>query len=259
MYQLVYHISERIAPPPYFHQWLAQVPPSFGNKIELSKYMVEVATSCAKLKESNNWNASQSQGSDILESALSLDTQIQLWALHLPSDRSSTVRPVSTNDYPPWASAFFSSPGAPQMMEVFLNPLAASDWNMYRATRIQLNLSMLDCLDTLARYSNTVHLTRLRSRVLETIYTLSDQIACSIPPLLLIKPESTSRYPASTDEIRGFWGYLVMWPVSIAFSCYKNKQVEDTRSQKQWLGTVLHFLANNLGIAKAEALFNAYN
>ena len=40
--QLVYHISEKITPPPFFDQWLAQVPRSFGNKIQLSKYMVEV-------------------------------------------------------------------------------------------------------------------------------------------------------------------------------------------------------------------------
>ena len=221
--------------------------------------MVEVATSCAKFKKYIDLDASPSEDPGVFESALSLDTQLQLWASHLPPDRSPIMRQVNPTEYPPWAAALFLSPGAPKTVEVFADPLAGSDWNMYRAVRIQLNLSMLDYLAALSRSRNTIDLTRLKSRVLENIYILSGQIACSVPHLLLIAPTGTSEHPNSTEEIRGLWGYLVMWPVSIAFSCYKNEEVEDIQSQKQWLSTVLHFLANSLGLAKAVALFNVYN
>jgi hypothetical protein len=144
------------------------------------------------------------------------------------------------------------------MMEVFLDPLAASDWNMYRTTRIILNLSWFHSLHKLPQSTDALNRTHLKFQILDNIYTLSGQIASSVPYLLLVNPESTSLYPLSTEMIRGIWGYMITWPVSIAFSCYKSGQITDIGSQKQWFSTVLRFLRDNLGLAKAEAFHDTY-
>lgn len=204
-------------------------------------------------------NGSLPQHPGVLDTALSLDTQLEVWASHLPADRSPTMLPMDPTEYPPWASELFSSPGAPRMMEVFLDPLAVSDWSMYRATRIQLNLSILNSLHAFPESNDKFYMTRLKSRILENISTLCGQIASSVPYLLLTRPEPNSPYPSSTEMIRGIWGYLLTWPVTMAFSCYRNGPIPDIDSQKQWLGSVIRFLSRSLGIAKAEALFEAYN
>ncbi|KAJ5333004.1 uncharacterized protein N7506_006787 [Penicillium brevicompactum] len=258
LHLLVYYISERVSPPLYFHQWIAQVPPSFGNKATLSKYMAEVATRCAKLKEIDKMSGFLPQDSGLLDAALSLDAQLQTWASHMPESRSSTMLPVNPTEYPPWASELFSLPGAPKMTEAFSDPLAASDWNMYRATRIQLNLSLLASLDAFPQCADVFYATRLKSRVLDNIYTLSSEITSSVPHLLLSTREPTSSYPQSTEAIHGLRGWTVMWPVSIAFSCYRNGSIPDLDSQKEWLGTVLRFLRDSMGIGKAQAFLEAY-
>jgi hypothetical protein len=53
---------------------------------------------------------------------------------------------IRLTNHPLWAAAILIPLGAPKMMEVFSNPLTATDWNMYQATRTQLNLSILDFL-----------------------------------------------------------------------------------------------------------------
>ena len=220
--------------------------------------MAEVATRCAKLKEIDKINGFLPQDSGLLDAALSLDAQLQTWALHMPESRSSTILSVNPSEYPPWASELFSSPGAPKMTEAFSDPLAASDWNMYRATRIQLNLSLLASLDAFPQCADVFYATRLKSRVLDNIYTLSSEITSSVPHLLLSTREPTSSYPQSTEAIHGLRGWTVMWPVSIAFSCYRNGSIPDLDSQKEWLGTVLRFLRDSMGIAKAQAFLEAY-
>jgi hypothetical protein len=215
--------------------------------------MAETARFCAELKAESETTGSSADLSELLNSALSLDSTIQVWSSHLPLDRSYTMQPINPTDYPPWATALLSSHGAPKMMEVFSSPLAASDWNMYRATRIQLNRSILDFLAARPLPLDAVFLKDLQSRTLENINTLSSQIASSIPYSLLLTPGGDSTYPESVEKIPGLWGYLLVWPVSIAFFCY-DRDDANTTSQKQWLGSVLRFLRDALGIAKAEAI-----
>jgi hypothetical protein len=220
--------------------------------------MLETATLCAKLKTEFEVDGSFSDPMELLNAALSLDTHLKLWTSVLRVDRTYTVQEIEPTIYPPWAAALLSSAGAPRLMQVFSSPLAASDWNMYRATRIQLNLSILDFLTKSPESTSIVNRSGVKSQVLANIYTLTSDIASSIPGSLLMRAEGNGSNPASTEDIHGLWGYMLMWPISIAFSCYKNHDIADNNFQRQWFSTVLQFIRDSLGIAKAEVFLTSY-
>jgi hypothetical protein len=214
--------------------------------------MAETATLCSKLKSKFAPHEPFSGYAELLNAALLLDSHLESWTSQLPGDRRYTIQKIKSTNHSPWATTLLSLQGAPRLMEVYSNPLAATDWNMYRATRIQLNLSIWDFLGDSPELNGIVGGSGLKNRVLENIKNLAGQIACSVPYSLLITPEGGSSEPASTNEIHGLWGYMLMWPVSIALSCYKTDQLTDTDSIEQWLRTVLVFIRDSLGIAKAD-------
>ena len=215
--------------------------------------MSATSTACATLRERCTFNSpSQETDRELVEATLTLDYKLECWASQLPPGWSNMTRqPLNPSNWPKWAREIISSPGAPEDMCIYADRLVASDWNMYRATRIRLNLTLLEFLSRCSPHF--VDVPELRSRALDLVATLTSDIACSIPFLLL---DGALQDTGPPENIPGVWTYMMLWPTYIGLcSLYQDEhKTEDRMLKAAWFKNILGFLRDYVGLAKVEVL-----
>ncbi|KAF2097001.1 hypothetical protein NA57DRAFT_57611 [Rhizodiscina lignyota] len=200
----------------------------------------------------------------VLEQALELDSRLEEWwqgqQAHFNYQASVEVNPQNR---PSWARELFSLPGAPSHMSVFNTALGALGADLYRGTRLYLNLSILRCArqaavrspgtDKMSIYHESI-VTATASLIIELI----DGICMTIPTLLQMTPTGGADDPTTPDEIYGFRALMIFWPLIASSCCLKEEEVMqfDVNLRRMWIPCVYAFLRNNLGLAKAQAFLS---
>jgi hypothetical protein len=163
--------------------------------------------------------------------------------------------PISHDHRPRWAQKLLSSPGAPKSMYTYLNMQAAVDWNMWRSTRIKLHLRIIELLSQWSFPLDDAP--KLKAQSIDLLLTLTAEIACTIPYLLQLSPNGASDF-YSPNDIPGYWTYLVMWSTSTSFLCLNHDTFKgwECVDRTTWFRSVLSFLRENGGIAKAQILLD---
>lgn len=219
--------------------------------------MSEVAKSCAQLVASEGFGGSTNQTDlDILNETLELDLRLEGWTADLPPEWSHvTSQLVSHGKRPIWSTKLLAGPGGPEQIWSYTNRLAVSKWNICRASRIRLNLALLEFLHE--KPSLKLEYSGLESRTLDLLLTLTTEIAYSVPYLLSFSHDGSTDY-ASASEVPTLWGYMSLWPLHTSFLCLSHGLVKgsDSQSRGLWFRGMLDFLRDSLGIAKVEALIN---
>lgn len=153
---------------------------------------------------------------------------------------------------PDWAKKLLTMPGSPDYMQVYSNALAASDWNMYRATRIRLWIQILKFL---SRCPSVVNAPALEERGLSLLRTLTGDIAETIPYSITLSLDGSGD-PKSPEDIPGMFAYSILWSTFTCFVCYQSGLLDQNiyMHRTMWFGVMLRFLRDTAGIAKIEVL-----
>lgn len=216
--------------------------------------MLKTARANVKLRDSIPINGSIS--TELLHSALDLDFQLERWTSDLPPEWATMNRyPMNNSNRPAWARELFSLPGAPEHMACYSSLLAAADWNMYRATRIRLNLSLLEALSRIQ--SSAWENQTLKSRTQHLLSMLTIEIAEVIPYALSLSRDGTSDH-ASPDDIPGIKAYVQLWPLITAYVVSRHVLLDREKLGyvEFWLKRVLCFCGDGIGLAKVHAFFD---
>lgn len=193
---------------------------------------------------------------DILNETLELDLRLEGWTADLPPEWSNvTLNLVSHSKRPNWSKYLLSGPGAPEQIYSYSNRIAASKWIMCRATRIRLNITLLEFLHKRpylkSEYSG------LEARTIDLLISLATEISYSLPYFLALSSDGSSDFASATD-IPTLWGYMALWPAYTSSLCLHHKLVKDMDflSRGTWFRRLIGFLRESIGIAKAQILLN---
>ena len=254
LFQVVYYLRETKTPPPPFDALIQTLPFQFEHKRRLAELMLKTARTNVKLRDAIFINGSIS--TELLHSALDLDFQLETWTSELPPEWSTVNRyPMNNSNRPAWAKELFSLPGAPEYMACHSSLLAAADWNMYRATRIRLNLSLLEYLSRIQ--SSTWENQTLISRTQHLLSMLTIDITEVIPYALSLSLDGSSDH-ASPEDIPGIKAYVQLWPLLTAYVVSRHTLLgrESWGNMEFWLKRVLCFCGDGMGLAKVHAFFD---
>ncbi|KAJ5541030.1 hypothetical protein N7494_006106 [Penicillium frequentans] len=154
-HMIVWYLTDLTSPPSLLASWVQQIPFDSALKKRLTCLISTTAAICARLnKHSSTKEVSEVSASDLQE-ALEIDLELQKWTSDLPTEWKYAGRsPMTHTSRPDWAKKLLTMPGSPDYMHVYSNALAASDWNMYRATRIRLWIQILKFV---SRYPSVVN------------------------------------------------------------------------------------------------------
>lgn len=252
---MVYYLTERKVPPPHIDRWIQQIPFEYDSNKRLTKLMSEAATICAKIWDCADFQSPTDQtGLEILNDSLALDQRLEAWSAEIPPEWSHMSQYLmSHQNRPSWSRNLFSGPGTPEKIYSYSNCLAASKWNLCRATRIRLNLALLEFLHR--RQFSHSDLSALKIRIVDLLLILIAEIAYTIPSSLALSSDGSSDF-SSEDEIPTLWGYMVLWPAYTSFFCLHHELIKgkDTQSRGIWFRRILNFLHESIGIAKLQIL-----
>ncbi|KAJ5173350.1 hypothetical protein N7492_005943 [Penicillium capsulatum] len=227
---------------------------SIDHKHRLAILMLRTVRVITRLRE--NIPVDQRVASELLQPALDLDLELEAWTTELtPAWSSTTQHPFSHDNRPQWSRALLAGPGGPRSMICYPGALAAGDWNTYRATRIRLNLAIIDFLSRLPAASLEYHI--LKTHITKLLASLASEIACVFPYALSLSADGTSDPPSSAD-IPGMRAYLQLWPLLTAFICCQRHldQGDEWVDRERWFKGVLWFLRDSMCLAKVQALLD---
>lgn len=256
--KVIFYLAEAKFPPAHLRHWIQQITFPMDFKKQLVILMAEAAAACSNLRErsihktANNTEEPISADLILVQEALTLDLKLQSWGHSLPPEWAYiSTHPITNENRPSWVRELLTSPVAPEYATRYSNRLAACDWNACRSTRITLHLEILSLISTFA--SPILALNTIKSHSLDVLVTLTDEIACSVPYALDISPDGTSDL-ATPEEIPGLCAYRILWPMFTSLVCLGNDLVRrrDFAQRAQWFRTILRFLRDRMGIAKAD-------
>ncbi|KAJ6096428.1 hypothetical protein N7486_007174 [Penicillium sp. IBT 16267x] len=188
-----------------------------------------------------------------LQEAVNIDLELQQWTSGLPTEWKYAGRsPMTHTSRPGWAKKLLTMPGSPDHMSIYSNALAASDWNMYRATRIRLWVQILKFVH---RDPSVVNDAALEKRGLGILRTLTGEIAETIPYSITLSLDGSAD-PKSPEDNPGIFAYSILWSTYTCFVCYQSGLLEKSVyiHRTMWFGAMLRFLRDTTGIAKVEVL-----
>ncbi|KAJ6010881.1 hypothetical protein N7451_002293 [Penicillium sp. IBT 35674x] len=250
---LLWYLTHLNSPPSLLASWVQQIPFDSALKKRLTCLISTTAAICARLKgHSATEEVSKFPHSDLQE-ALEIDQQLQKWASDLPTEWKYAGRsPMTHTSRPDWAKKLLTMPGSPRYMHVYSNALAASDWNMYRATRIRLWIQILKFV---SRDPSVVNASALEERGLSVLRTLTSEIAETIPYSITLSLDGSAD-PKFPEDIPGIFAYSILWSTYTCFVCYQSGLLEKHiyMHRTMWFGAMLRFLRDTAGIAKVEVL-----
>ncbi|KAJ5688772.1 hypothetical protein N7462_003164 [Penicillium macrosclerotiorum] len=253
----VYYVSERRLPPPHLYQWVQSTSFPFDRKGDLVYIMLKTASICFKLNQRcglhrTGYSDSLEEDLALLDQALALDSDFEFWTSNLPPKWKQTgMTPISLTGRPDWIRDLFASPGAPQYTYRYTTRLAASDWNMCRATRIRLHIQILEFLSTCSYPVSAAAV--LEKDSLDKLILFTDEIAATIPFALDISPNGGSDL-ASSNMIPGLWAYMMLWSTQSSLACLQHRfrWHRDTIQRADWFRQMLVFLRDATGMAKVD-------
>lgn len=200
----------------------------------------------------------------LLQEALELDSRLEGWWTNLAPNGYLPQAEIHPQNRPPWARDLFSLPGAPTHMTLFKSALSALGSDLYRATRLFLNLSVLRCARRMANSSTplnkmSLYYESLVNTTASLMVKLVDGICMSIPCLLQMTATGGPNDPSTPDEIYGFRAMLILWPLISVQWCLEEEEVQryDLNLRRVWIPCVLVFLRNSMCLAKAAAYLPA--
>ncbi|CAI7597151.1 unnamed protein product [Penicillium pancosmium] len=249
---IVYYLKESKTPPLHFDSWLQSIPFHSPHNKQLVFLMLRTAEASIMLKEESATDRLIIP--KLLDSALSLDFQLEKWASDVPLEWSYMARhPISHHGHPKLARELLDLPYAPRYMLLHSGILAAADWNMYRATRIRLNLAILEFLYKVP--SNDLESQNLKCHITDLLSTLTHEIAYAIPYSLSLPADGTSD-SQSAEGIPGLEAYVQLWPVLTGYICSRHRLVEGSGCVQtaDWFKAILCFMRDSVGLAKVHLL-----
>jgi hypothetical protein len=213
------------------------------------KSMLEVATICHELKIYRQDGTTDvyisTVAADVWKTRMvDLDAKLHSWYQALPSDWTFLIKPIILNGRPDWESTLLRLSGAPNVIYEYADALIALDVNLYRATRLHLNLTMLEYLRTTESSSNDTGL--IVSRIIEIV----DDI-CATMLLTLQITASGVGDPQIPNEIHGRRGHHLLFPLIICGRCYQQAEVihRDNTGKRHWIEAVAGLVCGELGYA----------
>ncbi|PNP51241.1 hypothetical protein THARTR1_08145 [Trichoderma harzianum] len=204
-----------------------------------------------------------------LQEPMDLDEALEDWYQRNTSHgewASTRICAVNVQSRPQWARELLSLPGSPSEILVYDSFLAALSTNLYRGTRLLLNLSILECthssIDSLRSDTNTSGIDEsIASSTAALLMEIINDLCMTVPFMLQLTATGGLDDPQSTDELHSIRGILMLWPLAAAMACLQNKHVQklDVDFRRGWLQSVLTFLKNSMSLAKAQAFITKYN
>ncbi|KAJ5702221.1 hypothetical protein N7488_009769 [Penicillium malachiteum] len=158
---------------------------------------------------------------------------------------------LNHSNRPDWAKKLLNIPGAPDHMRTYSNPVAASDWNMCRATRIRLWIQILNFVSRCSPKNTDV--LELKERGFNLLVSLADEIAETIPYSIKLSADGSAD-PKSPQDIPGIYAYCILWSTYTSFLSYQSATMKERAYTHRflWFGAMLRFLRDTTGIAKVE-------
>lgn len=204
-----------------------------------------------------------------LQEPMDVDEALEEWFQRNSSGgewASARIYPVNVQNRPQWARELFSLPGSPTEMLIYDSFLAALSTNLYRGTRLLLNLSILECAQSSADSSRSdTDTSRINESVASStaalLMEIINDLCMTVPSMLQLTATGGLDDPQSTDELYSLRGMLMLWPLSAVMACLQNKHVQklDVDFRRGWVTNVLAFLRDSMSLAKAQAFITKYN
>ncbi|PKK42496.1 hypothetical protein CI102_13100 [Trichoderma harzianum] len=204
-----------------------------------------------------------------LQEPMDLDEALEEWYQRNASRgewASTRVCNVNAQSRPQWARDLFSLPGSPSEMLIYDSFLAALSTNLYRGTRLLLNLSILECthptVDSLRSDTSISGMNEsIASSTAALLMEIINDLCMTVPSMLQLTATGGLDDPQSTEELYSLRGMLMLWPLSAAMACLQNKNVQklDVDFRRGWVQGVLAFLRDSMSLAKAQAFITKYN
>ncbi|PTB59949.1 hypothetical protein M431DRAFT_476497 [Trichoderma harzianum CBS 226.95] len=204
-----------------------------------------------------------------LQEPMDLDEALEEWYQRNASRgewASTRVCNVNAQSRPQWARDLFSLPGSPSEMLIYDSFLAALSTNLYRGTRLLLNLSILECthptVDSLRSDTSISGMNEsIASSTAALLMEIINDLCMTVPSMLQLTATGGLDDPQSTEELYSLRGMLMLWPLSAAMACLQNKNVQklDVDFRRGWVQGVLSFLRDSMSLAKAQAFITKYN
>jgi hypothetical protein len=205
----------------------------------------------------------------LLQEAMDLDEALEEWYQHMTSRGGRTftrVCTVNAQSRPQWARELFSLPGAPKQMLIYNSFLAALSTDLYRGTRLLLNLSILEWARTnldspLPDAKIPIYNESIASSTAALLMELITDLCMGVPFMLQLTAAGGMDDPQSIEELYSLRGMLMLWPLVAGMACLQNKDVQkyDVDFKRAWVQSLLTFLKNSMGLAKAQAFITKYN
>ncbi|KAL7916830.1 hypothetical protein GGI35DRAFT_434068 [Trichoderma velutinum] len=203
-----------------------------------------------------------------LQEAMDLDEALEGWFQRNTSHEgwaSTRSCDINIQSRPQWARELFNLPGAPREMLIYDSFLAALSTNLYRATRLLLNLSILECAhtsaDSLRSDTNTSRFNgSIASSTAALLMEIINDLCMAVPFMLQLTATGGTDDPQSIDELYSLRGMLMLWPLAAAMACLQKENVQklDVDFRRGWVQGVLTFLKNSMSLAKAQAFITKY-
>ena len=234
-------------------------------RAKLTEMMHDAAVVCAQLESQHRAMMSGVPFTidDIAESmakGTALDSEFEEWQWDLPEKWHFRKEPLlrAPERRPRWSAELLSQPGAPAECYIYNEVLHALSWSLWRATRMHVQLAMLN----LAVLANRTLISENGPPVqqvfidglIKSITRLIDGIVMTIPFPLQIS-QSGNEDPETENGIMSQRGFLLLWPVLAALKGFSNPIIlaRDSQSRLSWTLSVLRFLRSDLGFVKASA------
>jgi hypothetical protein len=191
-----------------------------------------------------------------------LDSQFDVWM--------QTSRPVDwvmekvhapERGMPGWLRPLYDYPGAPTVFHNYENYYVVHRWTNMRATRIVILekiLTTVDILDTGAiseearQHFGSVK-NELETRLIQIVDSVCEAVYSMLTIPLCEKPEAQS-----VTEVVGLRGYSLLWPLYKSGMVMRRASLRkrDVHGTAGWLRRALQFVADEVGIGKAQAFLN---
>lgn len=176
----------------------------------------------------------------ILNQALSIEEGYQTWNDICPSYYEFSVVPRPDHSYIPDATSHpLNAEGKPDIVHVYSDCRVCSQWNLFRASRIFLCQTIVNCCLRLKKYPTsppnsppglTADLDAILHKTMHTSFDASESICASVDTLLALGTpfgpgfrNRTYQYP--TDKYKGaggaLRGYSLIFPLWVALLSYE--------------------------------------
>jgi hypothetical protein len=214
------------------------------------KLMLEVANICGNLKGYQNVPGDSHHiffdFDEFKTQAAGLDAKLHDWYQDLPHDWTCSTKPITLDGRPEWALALLKHAGAPKVMHEYSNNLVTLDLNMFRATRLHLNFTMLAFEYSSPTMTSLEKISLIVSRITEII----EDMCAGIPFALQITPSGKDD-PPDPLHILGQRGQHRLFPLMMCGRCFQRAEVisQDVNGRRFWIYAVARFTCRELGYA----------